>query len=142
MILLIISAVIERLVSPTKYEMPKIIKFSMMFKSEVTATLFVITIILLLLVQIKLIKISNFMSLRNLFILVTHMLDLAITLSMLLVPIRIMICLLESSFIVILSIDFINLVNQKFEKCFFDLNNIFDITLGGLSIRRLVEISI
>ena len=132
----------ERLVSPTKYEMPKIIKFSMMFKSEVTATLFVITIILLLLVQIKLIKISNFMSLRNLFILVTHMLDLAITLSMLLVPIRIMICLLESSFIVILSIDFINLVNQKFEKCFFDLNNIFDITLGGLSIRRLVEISI
>jgi len=142
MILLIISAVMERLVSPTKYEMPKIIKFSMMFKSEVTATLFVITIILLLLVQIKLIKISNFMSLRNLFILVTHMLDLAITLSMLLVPIRIMICLLESSFIVILSIDFINLVNQKFEKCFFDLNNIFDITLGGLSIRRLVEISI
>ena len=132
----------ERLVFPTKYKMPKIIKFSMMFKSEVTATLFIITIILLLLVQIKLIKISNFMSLRSLFILVAYMLDLAITLSTLLVFIRIMICFLKSLFMVILSIDFINLVNQKFEKCFFDLNNVFDITFGGLSIRKLVEINI
>jgi len=128
MILLIISAVMERLVSPTKYEMPKIIKFSMMFKSEVTATLFVITIILLLLVQIKLIKISNFMSLRNLFILVTHMLDLAITLSMLLVPIRIMICLLESSFIVILSIDLILTLSTK------SLKNAFLILIISLTL--------
>ena len=53
------------------------IYFSIMFKSEITTTLFVITIILLLLVEIKSIKISNFISLRSLFMLVVITLSLA-----------------------------------------------------------------
>ena len=71
----------------------------MMFKSDVVATWFVVMIIFLLSDQMKLIKISDFISLRSLF-----MLELAITLFILLVLIGIMIHFLEGSFIVILSL--------------------------------------
>ena len=39
-------------------------------------------------------------------------------------------------------VDFINLVNWNFGKCFFDLNNNFDVTLGSLSIGKLIEIRV
>jgi len=38
---------------------------------------------------------------------------------------------------------FVNdIVNQKLGEYFFNLNNVFDITLGDLSIKRLVEIKV
>ena len=77
----------------------------MIFRLEVVVTLFVMIIIFLLSAQMKLIEISDFISLRSLFILVTYILELTIILSILLVFIKMMICFLEGPFIVMLSLD-------------------------------------
>ena len=119
----------------------------MMFKSEVITTWFVVMIIFLLLDQMKSIKISDFISLKSLSIL-----ELAITLFILLVLIEIMIYFLEVIVILSLGLLFyfsllmmlisLTLSAESLKKCFFNLNNIFDVTLRSLSIRKLVEIRV
>jgi len=75
----------------------------MIFKSDIAVILLVVTIIPLLLDQIKLTKISNLIFLKSLLMLVIICtFDYTITLSILFIPIGMMTCFLEGSFTVIL----------------------------------------
>ena len=127
---LMISWVTKRLVSFTKYKIPKIFKYDFnygslefitlleltsfrffmyfltIFKSEIAATLLVITTISLLSNPIKLITTSDLISLNDLLILVTWTFDQAITLSMLLEPMRMIIYLHKRPLVVIFSLGF------------------------------------
>ena len=76
--------------------------FSMIFKSEAEATLFVVMKMPLLSVQIKSIEIVNLTLFKSLLIFVAWALALAITLLELLDPIETMICFQNGPFIVIL----------------------------------------
>jgi len=76
------------------------------FKSKIAATLLVVTIISLLSNLTKLMTTSDLIPLSNLLILVTWMFDQAITLSTLLEPMRMIICLYERPLVVILSLGF------------------------------------
>jgi len=78
--------------------------FSMMFKSDIVATLLVITTISLMLDQIKSTETSDLIPLRSLLILATCTFNYIITLSILFVPIRMMTCFLEGPFVVMLSL--------------------------------------
>ena len=80
------------------------IYFSTIFKSKNTAILLAVTTILLLLGQMKLVEISNFISFKSLFILSIYTFDCAITLFTLFILIGIIICFLQRSLVVILSL--------------------------------------
>ena len=127
---LMISWITRKLLSSTKYEIPKVFKydfncgslgliilleltlfrffmyFSTTFKSEVATTLLVVTTISLLSDLIKLITTSDLIPLSDLLILVMWTFDQAIILLMLLKPIGIIICLHKRPLVVILSLGF------------------------------------
>ena len=105
--------------------------FSTIFKSEVTVILFLMIIILLLSAQMKLIEIFNINTYKN-----DNLFSIGVFYSYVKFRFTLLTWFVDNI------IDFINLVNQDFGKYIFDLDNIFDIVLESLSIKRLVEIRV
>ena len=78
--------------------------FSMIFKSDIIAILLVMTMIPLILDQIKSTETSDLIPLKSLLILTICIFDCTITLSTLFVLIEMMTCFLKRPFVVILSL--------------------------------------
>jgi len=76
----------------------------MVFKSDIVAILLVMTMISLILDQIKSTETSDLIPLKSLLILTICVFDCTITLPTLFVPIEMMTCFLKRPFIVILSL--------------------------------------
>jgi len=78
--------------------------FSMIFKSDIIAILLVMTMVPLILDQIKSTETSDLIPLKSLLILTICIFDCTITLSTLFVLVEMMTCFLKRPFVVILSL--------------------------------------